>query len=107
MSRRVIVLVTKSPGKYLVGETSRDLNQITEGLSKIEVHNPVRMTVAENPDEPGQQRAHLNPIMVCQTMWVDLDHYIGVGYLKDDLLSKYNSWKSSYKDHEEFFNEKE
>lgn len=101
----IVVLVTSSPSSYIVGETDIPLeDQVGD---RIQLSNLVRMHITENPENPGTQQLHLNPIVTCDSMWLDLRHYKGIGYLKEDLAVTYRSWLRNYQSHGEMFDDAE
>ena len=101
----VLVLDDNHPlDNYLVGtimSASLD-DSVMYGKDKILLSHCVKMKILHDP-ETGEMRPTTNPILVCESLWVDLRHYTGIGSLKEPLRSVYLAWKKNYENHDTLF----
>jgi len=99
----IVVLVMDMPGTYIVGESAQAMDTRTLP-DKICLRDAVQLKVVPNPETGGDsQQIFFNPIMVCESLFVDLGHYIGAGELKEPFREAYLNWRKAYHAHEESF----
>lgn len=103
----VVVLTMDLPSSYIFGMCDTPLEEL-EG-DRIRLINPTRMKVVPPPenDKHTDPQRLWNPILTCDDMYVDLRHFLGVGYAKEVLEKEYRAWQKAYQNHDKWFSSDE
>ena len=99
MKPNVLVFMTSTPGKYLVGDSYTKVDEVRD---RVNLENPVQMNIQQKPEGDGKH-VFLNPLLVFEQLTVDVRSYEGFGYLKGELKEKFEKWKYNRETHDQIF----